>query len=143
VTAPPQDLMAWPKKALAREVTRLRAVLYEHSEAPGEEPVVDGGTMVDPVGDPYARGNVLLDVRKAVLMDSIDVSLVDTKREGEPPRLAMLLAGRINFSQGRARQLYLFDEDGAAAIVSELVALATRIGPEFADRLMTRLEAMP
>lgn len=95
--------------------------------------------MVDPIGDPHARGNVILDVRKSVLLDKVDVCLVDTMRD-EPPRLAMLLGGRVNHQQHRAQQLYLFNEDGAAGIVSELVALATRIGPEFAARLAERLE---
>lgn len=140
---PPAELKGWSKNNLIREVERLRAVLYEHADTPGDEPTVDGGDLVDPIGDPHARGNVLIDVRKAVLLDTINVSLVDTKRQDDPPHLAMLLAGRRNYADHRVQQLYLLNEDGAAGIVSELVALATRIGPEFAARLIARLETMP
>ncbi|ACX71163.1 hypothetical protein pZL12.86 [Streptomyces phage ZL12] len=56
------------------------------------------------------------------------------------PVLAMLLEGRINKSPDRARNLYLMNEDGAAAIVTELMALANRISPEFGDRFVARIQ---
>jgi hypothetical protein len=65
-----------------------------------------------------------------VLLDAIDVSLVDTKLD-EPPRVAMLLAGRVNFADHRAQQLYMFSADGAAGLVSQLVGLAGRAGGDF------------
>jgi hypothetical protein len=52
----------------------------------------------------------------------------------------MLLEGRINKTTDRARNLYLMNEDGAAALVTELIALAHRIGPEFGARFTARLE---
>lgn len=137
------DLKSWSKNDLVREVRRLRAVTREHAEQVGDDPDRPGGSMVDVAGDPQARGGVILDARNGVLLENIDVCLVDSKRDTDPIFLAMQLAGRINTRQQRATHLYLFDEDGAAAIVSELVALATRIGPEFAARLIARLEATP
>lgn len=144
---PPDDLKDWSKNDLVRECRRLRAILREHAEQPGDEPVADGGSMVDVAGDPYARGGVILDVRKAVLMDRVDVTLVDTKSDDEHIAAVLSLAGRVNYQDRRAEQLYLFDADGAAAIISELTGLAQRAGGEFAEdfqaRLQTRLAALP
>ena len=135
---PPADLMQWPKAELAKEVKRLRAVAFEAAHQPADDPT-SGGGMVDVAGDPFARGGVVLDARKAVLMDEIDVTLVDTKRD-EPPAAAMLLQGRINYGTGRTKQLYLYDADGAAALVSQLVGLAARAGGEYAREFQQRLD---
>lgn len=92
--------------------------------------------------------DVLLDLDNAVLFDGMNVCLVnaiagvlDKTQRGvtENVRLAVQLDGRINKSTERVSVLYVMDEDGAAAIISELLALATRIGPEFATRLMDRI----
>lgn len=110
-----------------------------------------GGRMVDAAGDPLARAGVVLDTTNAVLMDGVEVCLVDVVKApprveaptGPPPsgaHLAMALRGRVNKSSDRAEVLYLFDEDGAAAIVTELLGLAYRIGPEFAERFIARTE---
>lgn len=110
--------------------------------------------MMDPT-DPRAAGGDLTSVgpgknqtifntERAVLLASVDVALVETYTEGESagPALAMMLQGRINKTLDQARILYLLNEDGAAAIVSELVALASRIGPEFRNRLLDRLQLL-
>jgi hypothetical protein len=95
--------------------------------------------------------DVLLDMERAVLLDGMEVCLVNsishvvdqTQRPSqESIRLAMRLDGRVNKSTDRASVLFILDEDGAAAIISELLALATRVGPEFAERLMARLETL-
>ena len=96
--------------------------------------------------------DVLLDMERAVLMDGMEVCLVNvasnvidqTQRRApsEAVRLAMRLDGRVNKTRDRASVLFVFDEDGAAAIVTELVALASRIGPEFAERFQTRLQVL-
>jgi hypothetical protein len=142
---PPTNLMDWPKARLATEVARLRAIMYEHAEQPADPPT-SGGGLVDVAGDPHARGGVVIDARKSVLMDEIDVSLVDTKYD-EPPRMVMLLHGRVNFTDRRARQLYMFGADGAAALATQLVALAGRAGGEFAAEFRAafeqRMEEMP
>lgn len=138
---PRSEFKSWPKNDLVREVERLRAILKEHADAPGDAPAQDGGNLVDVPGDPFARGGVVLDTRNAVLLAEVDVCLVDTKRD-EPPRLALLLQGRINFREEHARQLYLMNEDGAAAIVTQLLALARRIGPEFEARFVERLQEL-
>jgi hypothetical protein len=100
------------------------------------DPRKSGGDIAGP-GGPHDRNAVILDTTDAVLLDSSNVCLMETT--GGSVVLAMLLEGRINKTPERARNLYLLNEDGAAALVSELIALAHRIGPEFGERLMARI----
>jgi hypothetical protein len=143
---PPANLMDWPKAELAKEVARLRAVLHEHSNQPADDPT-SGGGLVDIAGDPFARGGVVIDTRKAVLLDKLDVTLIDPKRPRDPPAMAMLMQGRVNMTTSRTRQLYLFGPDGAAGLVTELVTLAARAGGDFEARFKEsfdqRMDDMP
>lgn len=100
------------------------------------DPRKTGGNIAGP-GGPHDRNAVVIDTTNAVLLDHTDVCLMETNNG---VILAMLLEGRINKTTDRARNLYLFDEDGAAALVSELIAVAHRIGPEFGERLMARVQ---
>jgi hypothetical protein len=101
------------------------------------DPRKTGGDIAGP-GGPHDRNAVVLDTAKAVLLDHSDVCLMETA--GGSVVLAMLLEGRINKTADRARNLYLMNEDGAAALVTELIALAHRIGPEFGHRFTARLQ---
>ena len=101
------------------------------------DPRKTGGDIAGP-GGPHDRNSVIVDTSNAVLLDSTDVCLVETSNG--TPALAMLLEGRINKTTDRARNLYLLNEDGAAALVTELLALAHRIGPEFGHRFTARLQ---
>lgn len=100
-------------------------------------PRKSGGDIAGP-GGPHDRNSVIIDTTNAVILDATSVSLMETHRGN--PVLAMLLEGRIAKTTDRARNLYLMDEDGAAALVTELIALAHRIGPEFGARFTARLE---
>lgn len=104
------------------------------------DPRKTGGNIAGP-GGPHDRNSVIVDTSNAVLLDGTTVSLVQTKSSATPV-LALLLEGRINQTPDRARNLYLMDGDGAAAIVSELVALAYRTGPHFGDLLMARIHQL-
>jgi hypothetical protein len=143
---PPEDLMEWSKGDLAREVRRLRAITYENAERRHGEARLEGSRppMMTFSEDPHSYGTTILDARGAVLLSSVDVCLVDTKQGGdgggEEVVLAMTLGGRINYRAERSETLYMFDADGAAAIITQLFGLAVRIGPEFATLLMERLE---
>lgn len=101
------------------------------------DPRKTGGDIAGP-GGPHDRNSVIVDTTDAVLLDRSDVCLVETSNG--TPVLAMLLEGRINKTTDRARNLYLLNEDGAAALVTELLALAHRISPEFGDRFTARLQ---
>jgi hypothetical protein len=99
-------------------------------------------------GDP----NVLLDTSRAVLLDAMDVCRIDAfshvtdktnRQEAEKHEMiAMVLEGRVNKSRERAKVMWMFDVDGAAAIITELMALATRMGPEFTQLLHERIEKL-
>lgn len=100
------------------------------------DPRKAGGGIAGPMEDPHARDSVIVNTELAVLMDHVSVSTVETGGDGEA--VAMALAGRINRSPERTEILYLFGEDGAAAIITELLALAGRGG--WRERLMKAVE---
>jgi hypothetical protein len=92
-------------------------------------------------GSPHGQGDALVDVTGAVLLDDMHVVLVDTLNAfGGTRVIGMQLAGRLNKQTERSDVLYLFDEDGAAAIISELLALAGRA--DFLPQLLERLEQL-
>lgn len=110
-----------------------------------DDPRHAGGNMSGP-GGPYEQASVILDTRRSVLLATVDVAMVDNESDGR--RFAsLLLAGRINRSTEKSKILYLFDADGAAAIVSQLVGLASRAGApysaDFARLLGERMEQLP
>jgi hypothetical protein len=95
-------------------------------------------------GSAFGQGDSLIDARSAVLLQEVTVVLVDsTSSEGTEPALAMELGGRINKTQQRSTVLYVMNEDGAAAIISQLLGLAHRVGDEFFYQLIARIEALP
>ena len=106
-----------------------------------------GGDIAGP-GGPHDRNGVVLDTSKAILMSEVEVCTVElyrglgTGQEETDVGISMLLTGRINKTSEHARILYLLDSDGAAAIISELFAVAYRQGQPFADDLWRRVEAL-
>jgi hypothetical protein len=125
---PPADLERWSRPMLVREVERLRSIVREHAESPGSDPrqAATDSPITDLANDLNARGGVLLDVRKAVHMDTVDVSLVDEHGGADSIFAFLVLAGRINYATDRVNHAYLLSADGAAGIVSEITALAIR-----------------
>lgn len=110
---------------------------------PATDPRRAGGDIAGP-GGPHDRDAVIVDTTKAILMEYCEVATVALGRrtpDGMETEvgLAMVLAGRINKTPEQARILYLFDSDGAAAIISELMAVATRQGDAFANDLNARV----
>lgn len=97
--------------------------------------------------DPYGIENVLVDVTDALLLEAFTVSLVGTISKGLPEEdvLAMELKGRINKTEERISVLCLTNADGAAALVSQLIGLASRAGwrNEFMELVQKRIEEMP
>lgn len=92
-------------------------------------------------GGPHDRGAFILDATRAVLLDSVVASTVDSEQAETGSAIALLLEGRINRTTERARVLFIFGTDGAAAIVTELVALLGRASskPGFGAQLMADL----
>lgn len=106
-----------------------------------------GGSIAGP-GGAYDKNAVVIDTTNAIIPDGMEVAIVGAVRDGvldEKPIMAVLVRGRINKTKRRAEVMLMLNHDGAAALVSEVVALATRSGwgREFADDLHARLEAMP
>jgi hypothetical protein len=106
-----------------------------------------GGSISGP-GQPYEENAVVIDTANAVLLDHATVAIVGGVRDGvlDPePVMALSLEGRINKTSERSNVLYLGNADAMAALVSELIGLATRAGwrDEFMERLQARLDAMP
>jgi hypothetical protein len=101
------------------------------------DPRKSGGDIAGP-GGPHDRNSVIIDTTNAVILDATTVTEVETLTGR--PALAVLLEGRIARTTERARNLYLMEEDGAAALVTELIALAHRMGPAFGERFMARLQ---
>jgi hypothetical protein len=141
-----------PADAYRGAVEALRWALgfieYQGEPSPLDDP--RGASTSDPIigGSPHGQGDALIDARAAVLLDHADVVLVDTKRESEPVSMLLSLGGRINYSDDRTTVAYLMNGDGAAAIVSQLVGLASRAagmhgdphGEEFAADFKLALE---
>lgn len=109
------------------------------------DPRAAGGTIAGP-GGPFDAGAVLFDTRRAVLLAHTQVAKVDNPSDGRS-FFGMELAGRINRSRDRAQVLYLFDADGAAAIVSQLLGLVQRtdkrMAADFVVALEHRMAALP
>lgn len=105
----------------------------------GTDPRRAGGTIAGP-GGPHERHGVVIDTTDAILLDSCTVAVVEPFKDGErisdKPWWVLNLAGRINKRQERADIAYLFDADGAAAIITELIALAARQGEQVHADLM-------
>lgn len=95
-------------------------------------------------GNAFGIGDAEIDVRRAVLLDGVTVAVVGTADPtGAGRALAVNLEGRLNKSVERVDVLYLTDADGAASIVAEILGLAARVGPDFLDALLARIDELP
>lgn len=104
-----------------------------------------GGSIAGP-GGPYEHGQVVLDASKALIVDFQEVCKVD-EHGGARGQLmfALLLEGRINQTQDRARVMCFESLDGLAALVTEVNGVAERAGvqDEFLAICDQRWKAMP
>lgn len=99
-----------------------------------------GGDIAGP-GGPHDRGAVLIDPTDCLLMSGVTVALIDLVRAGELGERAMFMTlnGRINKTTDEVRVGVILNTDGAAALITELLALADRAGPELLDDMTRRL----
>jgi hypothetical protein len=99
-----------------------------------------GGSIAS-FGGSRDQGTALLDTTDAVLLDEVDVCTVDAVRGGELDGqvIFMMLGGRINKRSDRANVGYMMPPDGAAALITELLALADRFGVELLGDVTRRL----
>lgn len=115
--------------------------LYNRVQPTGNaNPRTLGGSIAGP-GGPHDQGSVVLDMTDCVLLDAMDACTVDGVRDGHSngQMIYMTLQGRINKTRDRTQIGYAFGPDGAAALITELLALADRCGPDLLDDVTRRL----
>lgn len=101
-----------------------------------------GGSITGP-GGPHDHGMFVVDSRRAILMDALEVVKVDDSQQRDV--VAVLGSGRINRSDDRARVMFLGDLDMLASFITEAHGLAARMGrqQELHRLCQRRWEAMP
>lgn len=100
-----------------------------------------GGAMVDTAGDPFAFHKVVLDARKALIVDYQEICRVDPESaQDQEDAFALMFQGRVNHTSDRAQIMLLGDLDFLAALVTEAHGVVERLGPEWPERFVERLE---
>lgn len=84
-----------------------------------------GGDISGP-GGPLDRNSVVFDTTRAVLLDGAVAAVMHSQRAGD--MFGVLLEGRINRSQDRAKVLFLMDGDGLAALATEAMSAGWQAG---------------
>jgi hypothetical protein len=93
--------------------------------SPGpDDPRRLGGDIAGP-GGPLDRDAVIFDTTNAVLLESTVMAVMHNRSDGRDV-VGVLLEGRINRTNDRARVLFLTDGDGAAALLTEALSLMKR-----------------
>jgi len=141
----PQERASAARLAAAAEAAGgdLSALYRQVQPTGNADPRRLGGTITGP-GGPHDWGAVVLDMTDCVLLDSASVCLVDSVRDGRSNGQAiyMTMSGRVNKTDDRVQVGYTFGTDGAAALVTELLALADRAGPDLLTDIVARLVAL-
>jgi hypothetical protein len=104
-----------------------------------------GGDIAGP-GGPFEHGGVLLDASKAIHVDFQEVCKIDAEHGARGQlAFALLVEGRINQTQDRAKVMCIESLDGLAALVTEINGVAERAGvhDEFLALCDARWKAMP
>lgn len=98
-------------------------------------------TTMHSFGDSRSQGTTLLDLTDVVHLEATEVCTVDTVRLGalNEQAIFMQLKGRINKTTNRVAVGFVFGPDGAAALITELLAVADRFGAELLSDITTRL----
>jgi hypothetical protein len=130
--------LAEPGKAKLDDLQDARQLLRGAAQhKPISNPREAGGKMIDSSGDPHAKGQVMFDSRRAVLLEEIEAAVVHTTHKGEPvDEVALVMSGRINRPPNmtghrpkeKVSHLHFVGWGGAADIIVELQALAGRAG---------------
>lgn len=105
-----------------------------------------GGGMSGDKRNPWGRGDVQLDMRRALILDEVNVCSIDGHKVAGA--LAMELhGGVVGQGQRRAKLMMALAPDGAAALVSEIFGVYARMGgegaAEFERLLALRTQDMP
>lgn len=110
-----------------------------------DDPRELGGDIAGP-GGPFDSGGVVLDASKAILVDYQEICKVDEGFRGQLG-FALLVEGRINQTEDRAKVMLFESLDGLAALVTEINAVTQRASPliheEFRRLCDERWKEMP
>lgn len=149
---PPHNLPSSRARRIARDAVKQTMISVGANidgPRPSDATADVGGDLVD-IGDgPFSLGSVVLDLNRAVLLDALQIARVDVAHPegaGADWITALVMHGRVNGSPDRANVLFLIDTDGAASLVTEILSLAARSGPDAVRALRadiaTRLDGM-
>lgn len=99
------------------------------------------GGSITSVGGSRDKGTTFLDMTDVVLFESMEVCTIDMVRTGEMQEQAifMTMDGRINKTDKQVHVGYVMGPAGAAAVITELLALADRFGAELLSDVTRRL----
>lgn len=106
-----------------------------------------GGSISGP-GGPYDEDSVFIDTTNAVLLEACEVAIFGAVRQGvldDKPICALVMRGRVNKTPDQVQVLFMMNEDGAAALVTQIIGLQSRAGwsEEFLERVRERMADMP
>lgn len=98
-----------------------------------------GGSIIG--GAPREQNTALLDMTDCVLLEGSTVSTVALGRQGELYEQAvyLVMSGRVNKTTRQVNVGFIFGSDGAATLITELLAVADRFGVELLKDLVERL----
>jgi hypothetical protein len=87
---------------------------------------------------------VVLDMTDCVMLGDATVCIVDGVRDGRinGQMIYMTLGGRVNQTTRQVQVGYAFGPDGAAALITELLAIADRAGPDLLTDIVARFVAL-
>lgn len=110
------------------------------------------GEIAGGTDDPYGKHDVVIDASNALMLHATDMALLEGggvhRGDGERVErqvLALSLYGRINQTDEMISVMVITEADGAAALVTEIIALASRAGwgDEFVDLVFERMKDAP
>ena len=104
------------------------------------DPRMLGGSIAL-AGGSREQGTSLIDIKNAVILNSVDVCTMDTVRQGVLGEQVIFASfeGRINKTNDHVKVGFMFGPDGAAALITQLLSLADRHGAELLNDITRRL----
>jgi len=104
-------------------------------EVPADDPRLFGGDIVIP-----GNGEGVVDTRRAVLADYVHTCVLEGDSRPDERSVGLLLEGRINRSEDRARVLFLLGGDAVADLITELLRVSLRASrPELVSDVLDQL----
>jgi hypothetical protein len=132
-------------KALLIQMGDAAPIVYEPAMETMTDPRGLGGEIAGP-GGPFDGGNVVIDASNAIIVDYQEICKIDPN-QGARGQLAfaLVVGGRINQTQDRAKVMCIEGLDGLAALVTEIHGVAERAGvtKEFMEACEKRWKVMP